>query len=63
MDYSCFNRPIAHSLSSRLTDARFSDFTIKCGTDEYKVHKLIITALSDYFARAIDFGKVSSVDV
>jgi hypothetical protein len=48
------------SLQIQLTNPKFSDFTIICGASSYKVHKVIITAQSDYFKKAVQFGKEAS---
>lgn len=41
----------------RLLDSgAFSDLTITCGPDSYQVHKAIVCARADFFARAIKFG-------
>ena len=34
--------------------SKYSDLTISCGSDEYKVHRAIICQLSDFFATACD---------
>lgn len=39
-------------MSRRLRLGQFSDFIIKCGSDEYKVHKAIICARSAFFEKA-----------
>lgn len=44
---------IAHRL---LTTGEFSDVTLICGPDAYKVHKNIVCSRAEFFARAIKFG-------
>ncbi|KAI8938336.1 hypothetical protein NX059_005987 [Plenodomus lindquistii] len=39
-----------------LTSGNYSDLTVKCGNDVYKVHKNIVCSRADFFARAIKFG-------
>lgn len=42
---------------SRLFDTgEYSDLTITCGQDTYKVHKAIVCKRCDFFKRAISFG-------
>lgn len=41
----------AETAPAYLRDAQFSDFTIVCGAKEYKVHRVIISSHSKYFAR------------
>ncbi|KAH6644293.1 hypothetical protein C7974DRAFT_459937 [Boeremia exigua] len=49
-DMSTFNFEIS------LTSGAYSDMTITCGQDTYKVHKVIVCCRAGFFARAIKFG-------
>ncbi|KAF1848767.1 uncharacterized protein K460DRAFT_384787 [Cucurbitaria berberidis CBS 394.84] len=42
-------------VSALLDSGAFSDLTVTCGSDSYKVHKNIVCARGDFFARAIRF--------
>ncbi|KAI4659343.1 uncharacterized protein J4E78_005770 [Alternaria triticimaculans] len=44
------------SLKGSLKSGAYSDLTIKCGSDMYKVHKVIVCERAEFFARAIKFG-------
>ncbi|KAF2790359.1 hypothetical protein K505DRAFT_340489 [Melanomma pulvis-pyrius CBS 109.77] len=50
-------RALIESMAGFLQDGKHSDFTIICGDDIYKVHKIVIASLSQHFRRAIEFGK------
>ncbi|KAF2846095.1 hypothetical protein T440DRAFT_522029 [Plenodomus tracheiphilus IPT5] len=39
-----------------LISGNFSDLTVICGTDVYKVHEVIVCSPTDFFARAVKFG-------
>ncbi|RYO70402.1 hypothetical protein AA0113_g3234 [Alternaria arborescens] len=39
-----------------LKSGAYSDLTIACGSDTYKVHKVIICGRADFFARTLNFG-------
>jgi hypothetical protein len=41
---------------SCLTSGEYSDLTIQCGDDVYKVHKVVVCTRAGFFARAIKFG-------
>jgi hypothetical protein len=43
---------------SALASGKYSDLTITCGKDTYKVHKNIVCLRSGFFERAERFGKV-----
>lgn len=43
-------------LKSSLASGAYSDLTITCGSDTYKVHKVIVCGRSEFFARAVSFG-------
>lgn len=36
--------------------SKYSDLTVRCGEDEYKVHRAILCPRSDVFAAACDGG-------
>jgi hypothetical protein len=42
--------------SRLLTSGAYSDLTITCGSDTYKVHKNIVCERAEFFARAVNFG-------
>ncbi|KAF2846094.1 hypothetical protein T440DRAFT_511103 [Plenodomus tracheiphilus IPT5] len=44
------------SMRGFLTSGAFSDLTIVCGMDSYKVHKVIVCGRADFLARAERFG-------
>ncbi|KAI4945147.1 hypothetical protein J4E91_008124 [Alternaria rosae] len=44
------------SLKGILKSGAYSDLTITCGSDMYKVHKVIVCERAKFFARAIKFG-------
>ncbi|KAF2737119.1 hypothetical protein EJ04DRAFT_129332 [Polyplosphaeria fusca] len=48
---------LKNALKQLLFSGDYSDFTIVCGERTWKVHKAIICPRSDYFARAVTFGK------
>ncbi|KNG50713.1 hypothetical protein DDE82_003395 [Stemphylium lycopersici] len=39
-----------------LASGAFSDLTLTCGADTYRVHKNIVCSRADFFARAVKFG-------
>ncbi|CAO2654058.1 Nn.00g107910.m01.CDS01 [Neocucurbitaria sp. VM-36] len=39
-----------------LKNGAFSDLTITCGSDTYKLHKAIVCSRGEFFASAINFG-------
>lgn len=45
------------SLQDAFRSGDYSDFTVICGPDSYPVHKLILCTRSDFFAKAVKFGK------
>ncbi|OCK75339.1 hypothetical protein K432DRAFT_466403 [Lepidopterella palustris CBS 459.81] len=45
------------TIQGLLSSGEYSDFTITCGDDTYAVHKAIICPRSDFFAKAVKFGK------
>ncbi|KAF1940086.1 hypothetical protein EJ02DRAFT_504376 [Clathrospora elynae] len=53
---------LINSLKSLLSSSEYSDFTITCGADAYKVHKAIVCSRSGFLKRAekFPFGKKSA---
>ena len=51
-----FRSQVLDSLKSSLTSGAYSDFKITCGSDTYKVHKVIVCTRAGFFARAVSFG-------
>ncbi|PVI05400.1 hypothetical protein DM02DRAFT_668342 [Periconia macrospinosa] len=45
-----------------LTSGEYSDLTITCGDDTYKVHKAIVCKRSEFFKRAVSFGGKETED-
>lgn len=43
-------------LASLFEDSSSTDLVIKCGTKEYKVHRLIVTCHSKYFRKCVEGG-------
>jgi hypothetical protein len=53
--------PTSLTRNSFLKSGAYSDLTITCGSDTYKVHKVVVCERADFFARALKFGgQVSS---
>ncbi|AEO55662.1 hypothetical protein MYCTH_2299733 [Thermothelomyces thermophilus ATCC 42464] len=48
------NNELLQSLDKLFKEGTYSDLTITCGNDEYKVHKAIICPRSSFFAKACD---------
>ncbi|KAJ4984238.1 BTB/POZ domain-containing protein [Stagonosporopsis vannaccii] len=44
------------SFKDSMTSGAYSDLTITCGSDIYKVHKVVVCGRADFFARAVKFG-------
>ncbi|KAF2134922.1 hypothetical protein P153DRAFT_329795 [Dothidotthia symphoricarpi CBS 119687] len=44
------------SFKGLLKSGAYSDLTVTCGDDSYKVHRVIVCERADFFARAIKFG-------
>ncbi|KAJ6197807.1 hypothetical protein J3E72DRAFT_395355 [Bipolaris maydis] len=49
-------KQLLDSLRSSLASSAYSDFKITCGSDTYKVHKVIVCNRAGFFARAVSFG-------
>ncbi|CAN9212009.1 unnamed protein product [Alternaria alternata] len=49
-------KQVLASLKGFLKSGAYSDLTIACGSDTYKVHKVIICGRADFFARTLNFG-------
>ncbi|KAH6840411.1 hypothetical protein B0T12DRAFT_459647 [Alternaria alternata] len=49
-------KQVLASLKGFLKSGAYSDLTIACGSDTYKVHKVIICGRADFFARTLSFG-------
>ncbi|XP_014550697.1 hypothetical protein COCVIDRAFT_20927 [Bipolaris victoriae FI3] len=49
-------KQVLDSLKSSLASGAYSDFKITCGSDTYKVHKVIVCNRAGFFARAVSFG-------
>lgn len=47
---------LVNSLSNLFGSSKYSDLTIRCGSDLYKVHRAVICQRSDFFAVACDSG-------
>ncbi|KAG9190381.1 hypothetical protein G6011_08469 [Alternaria panax] len=55
---------VVGAVKSCLFSGGYSDLTIRCGEDVYKVHKTIVCTPTGFFARATKFGdKKSQTDV
>ncbi|KAI4639935.1 hypothetical protein J4E93_008734 [Alternaria ventricosa] len=39
-----------------LASGKFSDLTVTCGPDSYKVHKNVVCSRAEFFSRAVKFG-------
>ncbi|KAJ6199966.1 hypothetical protein J3E72DRAFT_393437 [Bipolaris maydis] len=52
-----FSSPTASSLAS----STYSDFKITCGSDTYKVRKVIVYNRAEFFARAVSFSGQSGI--
>ncbi|EMD66038.1 hypothetical protein COCSADRAFT_35975 [Bipolaris sorokiniana ND90Pr] len=53
---STSQQQVLDSLKSFLASGAYSDLSIKCGRDTYRVHKVIVCGRAGFFARAIKFG-------
>ncbi|ENH99091.1 hypothetical protein COCC4DRAFT_181912 [Bipolaris maydis ATCC 48331] len=49
-------KQLLDSLKSSLASGTYSDFKITCGSDTYKVRKVIVCNRAGFFARAVGFG-------
>ena len=47
---------LVSSLSDLFTSSKYSDLTIRCGSDLYKVHRAVVCQRSQFFAAACDSG-------
>ncbi|CAN9456975.1 unnamed protein product [Alternaria alternata] len=47
---------VIDAVESCLISGEYSDLTIQCGDDVYKVHKVVVCTRAGFFARAIKFG-------
>ncbi|KAJ6276465.1 hypothetical protein J3E71DRAFT_365776 [Bipolaris maydis] len=47
---------VLKSLRSSLASGAYSDFKTTCGSDTYKVHRVIVCNRAGFFARAVSFG-------
>lgn len=53
---------LTRGLYSLLETGAYSDLTITCGSDTYKVHKAVVCERLDFFARALRFGGQVSIE-
>ncbi len=53
-------KDLLSALNNLFSSSKYSDLTVRCGPDEYKVHRSILCLRSEFFAAACDGGfKVS----
>ena len=48
------HRGLTRSISGILQSAKYSDLTVRCGSEEFKIHRAIVCPRSTFFAAACD---------
>lgn len=49
-------KDLISGLGNAFGSSKYSDLTIHCGSDVYKLHRVVICPRSDFFAAACDSG-------